>query len=196
MNEPMMLRVFDVCRYGTHVLGPGKRYVVWTQGCYKHCKGCITPESRSIEGGILLSVNDIASDIILNHQIDGVTISGGEPFLQAPELIALLQLVKEYRPELTIIIYTGYVLEQLQQLSVNRDLLRLCDVLIDGEYEPRLDDNRGIRGSSNQRIIGITHRLDEYLEVMDKGSRRQELVAENNQLYSKIGVPRKIICKI
>ncbi len=192
MEENAMLLVFDICRYGTHVLGPGKRYVIWTQGCKKHCNGCVTPESRNLDGGMLLAVSDIASDIILNKSIDGITISGGEPFLQAAKLAALLKLVKEHRPELTIIIYTGYMLEQLLQSSVYQELIQLCDILIDGEYQQVLDDNRGIRGSSNQRIICITHRLDEYLEVMNMGTRKLELVAENSLQYTKIGVPRKL----
>lgn len=100
------LRVFDICREGTHVLGPGCRYVIWTQGCDKHCRGCLTPESQNQDTGVSIDSIDLASDIILSNNIKGITISGGEPFLQVDALVDVIEYVKMYRPELTVIIYT------------------------------------------------------------------------------------------
>lgn len=188
---PGQLKIFDVCRNGTHVLGPGCRYVVWTQGCKKSCKGCITPESRELNAGVEIDVTDLAADIILNPYINGITISGGEPFLQAESLAIMLDRVLVDRPELTTIIYTGYQYEELLVDYHARHLISLCDLIIDGEYIEKENDGVGIRGSANQRFIRRTNRLDDYLQSMSTGLRHQQLVAKDNTSFTKIGIPQK-----
>lgn len=185
----MQLRVFDICREGTHVLGPGNRYVVWVQGCNMRCAGCITPESQSVDGGIRIECGDIAADIILSCGIDGITISGGEPFLQAEALADMLQTVRARRPELTVIIYTGYEFERLHTLPGSKRLLDCADVVIDGRYEESLNDNKGIRGSNNQRIISLTNRLSGYISAMESGQRKIQYAANGDGTFSSIGVP-------
>ena len=183
------LRIFDVCRQGSRVLGPGSRYVIWVQGCLRHCPGCITPESRPIDGGVEIAVTDLAADIILNTSIDGITISGGEPMLQAEALAQMLQIVHSVRPKLSVIVYTGETYEKLCTKPQVQTLLEYVDVLIDGEYIEALNDGIGMRGSSNQRIIPITHRLDSHLGFMTTGKRRIERVANDANTYTAIGVP-------
>ncbi len=183
------LRIFDICREGTHVLGPGCRYVIWTQGCDKQCPGCITPESRSPEDGYIVESDDLAADIILSEKIDGITISGGEPFLQAEALTRLLELVKSHRPELTVIVYSGYTFGQLKEREDCRQLLEYTDVLIDGPYIQELDDGKGIRGSGNQRIISLTGRLDPFIKTMCDGERKVQYLLDKNGTVTLIGVP-------
>ena len=183
------IRLFDVCRNGTHALGPGLRYTIWVQGCRRHCKGCITPESQSLTNGIEIDTYSLAADILGHHAIDGITISGGEPFLQATELSHLLKYALQQKPELTVVVYTGYKLEELPNITGANDLLSHIDVLIDGEYIDELNDGKGIRGSSNQRIIPISHRLDCFIRVMESGRRSQERIASNDSFYSTIGLP-------
>lgn len=185
------IRIFDVCRHGSHVLGPGRRYVLWTQGCKRCCPGCITPESRPLEGGVDIDIDALAYDIVSRSQIDGVTVSGGEPFLQAKGVGRLLELVHKERPEMTVIVYTGYRQEELDEVPDAGVLLQHIDVLIDGEYVESLNDGVGIRGSSNQRIIPLTHRLDSYLDTMNKGVRHVERVAIGPQTVTTIGIPIK-----
>lgn len=192
MKSSRMLRIFDVCRHGSHALGPGCRYVVWTQGCLRHCLGCLTPESRPLDGGVEIAAEDLAADILLNTSIDGITISGGEPMLQAIALEQMLLLVHDIRPELTVIVYTGQSYEVLKKDATAKTLLRHVDILIDGEYIESLNDGRGIRGSSNQRVISLTHRLDAYLDYMTTGPRRMERVAESADTYTSIGIPPKM----
>lgn len=187
----MNLRVFDICREGTHVLGPGLRYVVWVQGCNRCCPGCVTPESRSMDGGICLRVEDIAADIALQPKIDGVTISGGEPFLQAEAVAELLKLIKARRPDLTVIIYTGYELSQLTEVDKAGEVLEYTDVLIDGPYVESLNDNMGIRGSSNQQVRRLSSRLDDYIREMEAGDRKIQYELNRDGMLSKIGVPSK-----
>lgn len=185
------IRVFDVCRHGSHVLGPGRRYVLWTQGCLRCCQGCITPESRPLDGGVDIDIGALAYDIVSLPNIDGVTISGGEPFLQAKGVGRLLELVHRERPEMTVIAYTGFRQEELDVVPDANALLQHVDVLIDGEYVESLNDGVGIRGSSNQRIIPLTHRLDAYLDTMNSGVRHIERVAIDSKSITTIGIPIK-----
>lgn len=188
----MKLRVFDICRSGTRVLGPGKRYVIWVQGCEQRCAGCITPESQSKTGGFDLDVNTLAADVIMNENIDGITISGGEPFLQPIALNLLLKKIKTVRPRLTVIIYTGLSYENLVKIPEALELIENSDVIIDGQYIESFNDNKGIRGSSNQRIIPITNRLDNYLDTMTTCVRKRDRVADKSGFVTTIGIPNKI----
>lgn len=189
MESPDKLRLFDVCRQGSHALGPGCRYVVWTQGCLRHCQGCLTPEGQPLSGGVEVSADALAADIILNPSIDGVTVSGGEPMLQAAALEVVFRQVHNVRPELSVIVYTGEKFETLKENVTAMTFLKYVDILIDGEYIESQNDGIGIRGSSNQRIIPITHRLDNYLEYMETGIRHLERVANSANTYTSIGIP-------
>lgn len=185
----MNLQVFDICREGTHTLGPGNRYVIWTQGCLQNCKGCLTPESKPLDSGFSLDCENLAADIILSKQIDGITISGGEPFLQIEALTEILSIVKKFRPELTVIIYSGYTFSQIKSIPKATNLLALTDVIIDGPYIENLNDNKGIRGSSNQKINPVSSRLNDFIDTMDKGKRHQSKVMGFDFRLTKIGIP-------
>ena len=84
-------------RKTTEVLGPYKRYAIWVQGCNKRCKGCIAPGAQPLSGGYSVSVEDLAADILSVSDIEGITISGGEPFLQQEALCELIALVRRKR---------------------------------------------------------------------------------------------------
>ena len=117
------------------VLGPGVRYVLWVQGCPRGCPGCISPEAQDPAGGEIRSVAALAEAILAVPDIEGVTISGGEPFLQAEALCSLIDRIRARR-DLGVIIYTGYVLEELQSGAVPHAeaLLARTDLLVDGPY--------------------------------------------------------------
>lgn len=185
----MKIRIFDICRNGTHALGPGLRYAIWVQGCPRACRGCITPESRPAYGGVEMDTADIAADIILAENIDGITVSGGEPFMQAEAVADILAKVSAYRPELTSIVYTGYTHDRLAAMPEAQSLLGLTDILIDGPYVEELNDNRGIRGSANQRVIPLTPRLAAHVAEMEGARRMVERIAEPDGTVSAIGVP-------
>lgn len=180
------LNILQLCRKGTRALGPGLRYVIWVQGCPFHCPHCETPEGRSFELKNIMSVDELAEDIISRHEIDGITISGGEPFEQADALALLLRKVHESRPELTVISYTGYQYEQLKSESANAYLSEL-DLLIDGPYIHELNDNKGIRGSLNQRLIFLTNRLHDDEDILINGKRKLEITFKGTG-YTVIGL--------
>jgi len=169
-----VLNILQLCRNGSRALGPGLRYVIWVQGCPFRCPHCETPEGRSFAPNILINVNELAKDIINRSEIEGITISGGEPMEQAGLLADLLELVLAKRPELNVISYTGYLIEQLKANDALRFISHL-DVLIDGQYIHEKNDNLGLRGSSNQRVHFLTDRLIDYVKMFTEERRKIEI---------------------
>jgi anaerobic ribonucleoside-triphosphate reductase activating protein len=153
-GEPS-LRVFRIY-HNSVVEGPGRRSVLQTAGCNLRCPGCHVPETHDLQGGIEMQVSEIVQLLLTleSEPRDGVTILGGEPFLQPNGLLALLQTLKQHGQHITL--YTGYSLEQLKAQPKNtiKQILALTDILIDGPFVKELSDNAGEwRGSTNQRII-------------------------------------------
>lgn len=186
----MMLRVGYI-KAGIRVLGPGNRFVIWTQGCLRRCKGCASPEHQSLEGGYFIDTKELSDQICSCRSIDGITISGGEPFLQAQALTDLLNEVSKVRPELTVLVFTGNKLEELTDLD-SKAFLGKIDLLIDGEYIQELNDGIGLRGSSNQRVHFLTEKLVDCRNELEYGERKTETywMDGNRQRMVIIGVPR------
>jgi anaerobic ribonucleoside-triphosphate reductase activating protein len=148
-------------KIGTTCLGPGYRAVIWVQGCPFHCSGCISPEWIR-PGGKPYQVNAIADLITNDPRVNGITISGGEPMLQAGSLAAVLKLIRKRNIHINVISFTGFLFDQLKSPRMYpkvEEFLSNIDVLIDGQYIAELDDNKGLRGSSNQKIHYLTDRL-------------------------------------
>lgn len=137
----------------TKVLGPGKRFVVWVQGCCFDCYNCGSPDWKGNKEASLILPKELAQTILLTRDIEGVTISGGEPFLQAHKLLSLMRSLRSESP-LSIIVYTGFTLEELKQQKKQSidGMLSEIDVLIDGRYVDNLNDNKGWRGEINQTV--------------------------------------------
>ncbi len=182
-----ILNLWNVCRKGSRALGPGLRYVVWTQGCLKRCPGCTSPESQQITPRMIIEITELAKDIINSPRISGITISGREHFLKEASLVKILTLVKKQRPELNVIVFTGYIKEELTWNDA-KALLNQTDVLIDGPYDQRKRSTRGLRGSLNQNIVFLTNRLNDYREELVNGSRKQEVYVDNDKIVT-IGIP-------
>lgn len=154
MASHMKIRLYGTVN-DSIVDGPGLRYTVFAQGCLHACPGCHNPKSQDLQGGYLEDIDHILKDIDANPLLDGVTFSGGEPFLQCEAFFKLAHEVK--KRQLHIIIYSGYMFEEILQMDQKaNDLLALCDTLIDGRFVSSLRSlNLLYRGSSNQRIIDI-----------------------------------------
>ncbi len=187
MNE--YINLLDLCETGTRELGPGLRYVIWVQGCPFNCKGCITPEGIPIIENNFVEISRIVSEINSNKNIEGITLSGGEPFMQASKLVMILAAVKAVRPELDVVVFTGFKLKELDW-SEAKELLKFVDVLIDGKYIERLNDNKGLRGSSNQRVNYLTQKLKHHKHYFEERERSIE-VHVYDQHQTIIGVPNK-----
>ncbi|MFN8472805.1 MAG: 4Fe-4S single cluster domain-containing protein [Anaerolineae bacterium] len=142
--------------HGSVVDGPGRRSVCQLQSCHHACVGCFVPQTHDPNGGILLGVEDVVSVLLdpIGEPRDGITVTGGEPFLQPKSLLALLQRLKAHN--LHVVVYSGFTLEALfrRPESEIRDVLELTDILVDGPFVARLADGAGEwRGSRNQRVI-------------------------------------------
>ncbi|MCL1849444.1 MAG: anaerobic ribonucleoside-triphosphate reductase activating protein [Clostridiales bacterium] len=139
--------------------GPGVRFVVFAQGCLHHCKGCHNPETWDPAAGQETTVRALLKEIRKSPgSVKGLTLSGGEPFLQPGEMADLARRVHEMG--LDVVTYTGYVLEDLQEMAVpDPDIARLLketDVLVDGPFVEAFKDIRlRFRGSANQRVFDL-----------------------------------------
>ena len=172
----MKLRVFNILKT-TKVEGPGVRYCIWTQGCSRHCKGCQAVHTWSHTGGILIDVEDIIEDIKSLKNIEGVTFLGGEPFEQAEALGFIAKEVQKLG--LSVLCFSGFLLEELRQEEKNRLLLDNIDLLIDGEFKLELVDySRPWCGSSNQRYHFLTNRYNE--EIFEKYKNKVEVNISKN----------------
>ena len=143
--------------------GPGLRFVVFTQGCDKKCEGCHNPATWDIGGGTDIPVEDLKKVMLENPLIDGLTLSGGEPFLQATECAELASAAR--RANLSVWVYSGYTFEELLSRSVKdlhtRKLLELSDVLVDGAFDlSKRTLSLKWRGSLNQRLIDVKKSIE------------------------------------
>ena len=175
----------------TDLLGPFFRFVLWVQGCERRCPGCIAENMHSLTGGSEMKLYDLASLVISADECEGITISGGEPFYQADKICTLIEMIKSTRPDFGVIIYTGYRINELKNTGEEavQKLINLADIIIDGPYEETLDDNKGLRGSSNQNVIFLTDRYKNMSEIYtNPGGRRNKIEITETSLRMT-GVP-------
>lgn len=136
--------------------GPGLRFTVFTQGCPHHCPGCHNPNTHHPHGGQDVTVEELAKKLAANPLIDGLTLSGGDPFVQGEDCAALAQIA--HRMGLNVWTYTGYTYEELLAMGQPGHLALLdeTDVLVDGPFVLSLKSHTvKFRGSSNQRLIDV-----------------------------------------
>ena len=149
------LRLSGVIRESI-VDGPGIRLVVFAQGCPHKCKGCHNQGTLDPSGGYDTTVDNIIAAVKQNPLLQGVTLSGGDPFMQAEAFAVLAQEV--HKLGLDVVTYTGYTVEQIlsgmEACRGWKELLKNTDTLVDG---PFILEQRNLmlkfRGSNNQRII-------------------------------------------
>jgi anaerobic ribonucleoside-triphosphate reductase activating protein len=137
--------------------GPGTRFVIWFQGCSLGCPGCFNPDTHA-PGARSRHTQHTVDELVAQMMapgdaIEGVTLSGGEPFEQPDAALALVSAVRA-RTGLSILIFSGYTIEEIRELPHLQGpaILAHIDVLVDGRYEARRRLGRGLRGSVNQRI--------------------------------------------
>ena len=158
MPYEILINVHSIIPF-SKVNGPGNRMVVFFQGCDKNCPSCFNPDTHSFEIVSLYSPAGIFEKYPPT-QIEGITVSGGEPFLQPDGLLELLRVSKEnYR--LSTVVYTGFTYKELKQKLNCQACLEFIDVLIDGRYdESRKETTLLARGSTNQKFYFLTNRYN------------------------------------
>jgi len=150
--------------------GPGLRFTLFVQGCPHRCPGCHNPETHPFEGGTPMTAAEIFESVKKNTLLKGVTLSGGEPFSQAQALLPFARMVKDANLELAA--YSGFTFEEILRDKHMTELLKLCDVLVDGRYEQQLRSYElKFRGSSNQRILDVKASLAANAPVSDTTDR-------------------------
>ncbi|MDR0853600.1 MAG: radical SAM protein [Clostridiales Family XIII bacterium] len=149
--------------------GPGLRLAIFFQGCPIGCEGCHNPESQPMDGGTLMTEDELFSRIEANPLITGVTFTGGEPIVRAEALASLAERIREKGLDLAI--FSGYTFEQIIE-GGDTEVLRLLSyahTLIDG---PFILAERSLalpfRGSTNQRILDLEASMKEGRAVPTK----------------------------
>jgi anaerobic ribonucleoside-triphosphate reductase activating protein len=144
----------------SEVEGPNERFSIWFQGCNIKCDGCINKEIQEFKIVNIMTLDEIIEAIKKSqkdYNIEGVTISGGEPTLQN-NLDCLLKEI--HTLDLGIILYSGIELDKISE-----NIKKNCDIIIDGPFiASKLDTKRRIIGSTNQNINCISNRYLDKLE--------------------------------
>ena len=158
----MKLRIHDL-REDTRSEGPGHRFCVWTQGCLRRCPDCFARDTWDMQGGREMPLNDLcallASRLERTPSLEGITLLGGEPFLQAAPLARFASFARAQG--LSVFCFTGFTLGELRTRddTAVSDLLSMVDVLADGPYlRDQRDFGRPWVGSRNQRFHFLTNR--------------------------------------
>lgn len=139
--------------------GTGMRFTVFAQGCPHRCPGCHNPQTHDFESGTEMDTDEIIARFRKNPLLDGITLSGGEPFCQSAACLELASAA--HASSLNVWAYSGYSYEELLAGHADwRALLNEIDVLVDGRFQM---DKRSLecrfRGSSNQRLIDVPSSL-------------------------------------
>lgn len=145
---------------GSLANGPGRSFVIWTQGCSRRCEGCCNPETWDPEGGIKVPLVDLFEKITSERDIDTVVFSGGEPLDQADMIAPLLCGVAIERPELRWVLFTGYSGAAIHAHYPHA--FEDFDLIVAGPYDrtcPRTDGDPPLLASKNQELIFPSGRL-------------------------------------
>lgn len=163
--------------YPVHALGPGERVAIWTYGCPHACRGCANPELwnpicvREMEEQSLFGYLE---QLRARGAIDGITITGGDPFFDMDSLQKLLKIVGEYTED--ILVYTGYQIEELQKQEKAVKIMKDIAVLIDGPYIEEQNNGHVLKGSDNQTIYYLKNQYEERYETYIKKHKGKFLV--------------------
>jgi len=136
--------------------GPGARFVVWLQGCTLGCPGCFNPTTHAPDAGRDGDVAELAAQLAATRDIEGLSLSGGEPLQQVDATVALLDAARALG--LSTLAFSGYSIAEIRELPRGPDVLARLDVLVDGRYVAGERLATGLRGSANQRIQLLTSR--------------------------------------
>jgi anaerobic ribonucleoside-triphosphate reductase activating protein len=177
-------------QYPIYNLGPGRRIGIWVQGCTLACEGCVNQTLWNKEKGANAAVADIFNWIIsVAENFDGITISGGEPFQQYAPLIAFSHLIKQ-KTRMNIYCFSGYYLDELNELFPDRLFYRYLDYLVDGRYVAGRHENRNVKGSANQTLYHFADGVPVRQEA-DFANNKWSVQINNAQEIFMAGIPQK-----
>ena len=142
---------------------PGVCVTFFTQGCPHHCSKCHNPETWDFKGGKEFTqdtITEILDSITKNNIRRPFCVMGGEPLCNENLFLTALVVteVRKQYPTLPIYIWTGYTMEELNEMTSPhlRTILSSVDYIIDGPYiHEQRDITLKMRGSRNQRIYNV-----------------------------------------
>ena len=137
--------------------GPGRRAVLWVQGCGLGCPGCFNPETHSFDAGERWTPSEAVERVLAVKDIEGLTISGGEPAYQHRALAAMLEELRA-KSGLSVLVFSGLTWEELQRVPGIEPFLSLVDVLIAGRYDHAQRIAGGLIGSANKTVHYLSDR--------------------------------------
>ena len=179
------------------VLGPGRRIGLWVQGCTIGCHGCVSQDTWPSDPSKTIAVRDLLAwcKRVASAGLDGITISGGEPFQQPEGLRALLEGLHAWRRaaklDFDLLCYSGYPLKTLERKHAK--LLALLDAVIPEPYVDHLPQGHVWRGSSNQPLVPLSERgraryADHVDATSDATGKRMQAAIEGGRVWM-IGIP-------
>jgi anaerobic ribonucleoside-triphosphate reductase activating protein len=175
----------------TRVLGPGTRAAFfWVQGCPFRCPGCISPDTHAFDGGTPSTVAGLVERLLAFDDVEGLTISGGEPFSQAEPLADLVLALKR-RTSWSFMCYTGHRLPDIIERGRPNELrlLRTLDILIDGLYVEDLHTAKRWRGSVNQTVHFLSPRYRHLSPLLHEEGVWIETHIDNDRGVQFVGIP-------
>ncbi|MFZ4437603.1 MAG: 4Fe-4S cluster-binding domain-containing protein [Syntrophales bacterium] len=141
--------------FDVKTLGPGRRIAVWVQGCQRRCQNCLSPEWQAIIPAHVWHIDDFKNMLAQQTEMSGLTVSGGEPMLQAAGLMKLWSGLKQSQPSWTLIVFSGFTRSEIIQGNdpARTAFLAEADAFIGGPYIDELNDGKDLKGSGNQEIF-------------------------------------------
>lgn len=185
-----MIRIHKIID-SSYASGPGNRLLLVLQGCSIACKECLSPETHSSRKGQEMSVKNLLQHILSIEDIQGITITGGEPMEQAEALLELIQGIKK-SSQLSIFLYTGFEINELKQkaIPVQLQLILAVDILCDGPYIANLATQETLwRGSSNQKIYAFSEKGRK--EINEESNPLQTCIKVTSEEWQITGIPTK-----
>lgn len=161
-----------------HLYGPGKRLLIFTQGCSLHCKGCVNQHLWEFGKGTDVLPEEL---LLQSKDLDGITLHGGEPLDQAEGLYELVKLVKKQGK--TVVLFSGYMFAELNKIQ--RKVWLNSDIIVSGRYD---ETKRSIylqfRGSTNQKVFTHKGKYKNY-KIKDGKSVALLTLNETGELHSR-----------
>ncbi len=188
MNENTYINVATL-QPNVSNLGLGNRFAIWVQGCPFNCYKCTSTDWIPFKVANLFSINELKNIILEDENIDGLTISGGEPMMQAGRLALLVELIKKKNENIDVICFTGFDLKNLIWKEA-KEFMQYIDVLITGKYIDRLNNNKGLRGSTNQKIHFLTNKLINEKDYFYNSKRDLNFYVTDSEVMMT-GIPEK-----
>lgn len=154
--------------------GEGVRCSLYVSGCMFLCPGCYNVAAQNFHFGqpYTQALEDQIIEDLSQDYVQGLTLLGGEPFLNTDVCLKLCRRVRqEFGNSKDIWSWTGYTWDELQNETYDKArLLSLIDILVDGRFlEEEKDLTLQFRGSANQRIIDVPKSLaSDRVVIWDK----------------------------